>query len=79
MSKPKVYVSRRIPEEGLSLLQEVAELHVWQKKELMPRETQLQLFSDCDGLLTTTDIAVNAELLESCPAVKSLNEQPVSI
>jgi glyoxylate reductase len=77
MSKPKVYVSRRIPEEGLSLLQEVAELHVWQKKELMPRETQLQLFSDCDGLLTTTDIAVNAALLESCPAVKVVSNYAV--
>ena len=77
MSKPKVYVSRVISAEGLDLLREVTELNVWQEKELMPRETQLRLFADCDGLLTTTDIAVNAELLEACPTVKVVSNQAV--
>jgi len=77
MSMPKVYVSRVVAEEGLNLLREVTELNVWQEKELMPRETQLQLFADCDGLLTTTDIAVDAELLEACPAVKVVSNQAV--
>jgi len=77
MSMPKVYVSRVISAEGLDLLREVTELNVWQEKELMPRETQLRLFADCDGLLTTTDIAVNAELLEACPAVKVVSNQAV--
>ena len=77
MSMPKVYVSRVISAEGLDLLREVTELNVWQEKELMPRETQLQLFADCDGLLTTTDIAVNAELLEACPTVKVVSNQAV--
>jgi glyoxylate reductase len=77
MSKPKVYVSRIIAEAGLNLLSEATELNVWQEKKLMPRETQLQLFADCDGLLTTTDIAVNAELLEACPGVKVISNQAV--
>jgi glyoxylate reductase len=77
MSKPKVYVSREISEVGLDLLREATELTVWQKKDLMPRETQFQLFADCDGLLTTTDIAVNAELLEACPTVKVVSNQAV--
>ena len=77
MSMPKVYVSRVISAEGLDLLREVTELNVWQEKELMPRETQLQLFADCDGLLTTTDIAVDAELLEACPTVKVVSNQAV--
>ncbi len=77
MSMSKVYVSRVISAEGLDLLREVTELKVWQEKELMPRETQLQLFADCDGLLTTTDIVVNAELLEACPTVKVVSNQAV--
>jgi glyoxylate reductase len=77
MSTPKVYVSREIAEEGLNLLREATELNVWQEKELMPRETQLQLFADCDGLLTTTDIAVDAQLLEACPTVKVVSNQAV--
>jgi glyoxylate reductase len=77
MSMPKVYVSRVISAEGLDLLREVTELNVWQEKELMPRETQLQFFADCTGLLTTTDIKVDARLLEACPAVKAVSNQAV--
>ena len=77
MSMLKVYVSREIAEQGLNLLREVTELNVWQEKELMPRETQFQLFADCDGLLTTTDILVDAQLLEACPAVKVVSNQAV--
>ena len=43
----------------------------------MPRDVQLKLFADCSGLLTTTDIKVDAELLEACPAVKVVSNQAV--
>ncbi len=77
MTKPKVYVSRIIADEGLDLLREVCDLHIWQQRELMPRDVQLKLFADCTGLLTTTDIQVNAQLLEACPAVKVVSNQAV--
>lgn len=77
MTKPKVYVSRIIADEGLSLLRESCELHVWQEKNLMPRDVQLKLFADCSGLLTTTDIKVDAQLLQACPAVKAISNQAV--
>jgi glyoxylate reductase len=77
MTKPKVYVSRIIADEGLSLLREFCELHVWQEKLLMPRDVQLKLFAGCTGLLTTTDIKVDTRLLEACPAVKAVSNQAV--
>jgi len=77
MTKPKVYVSRIIADEGLNLLRESCELHVWQEKTLMPRDVQLNFFTDCTGLLTTTDIKVDARLLEACPAVKVISNQAV--
>jgi glyoxylate reductase len=77
MTKPKVCVSRIIADEGLDLLRDVCELHVWEQKELMPRTVQLKLFADCTGLLTTTDIKVDAQLLEACPEVKVVSNQAV--
>jgi glyoxylate reductase len=77
MKKPKVYVTRIIADEGLELLREVCELHLWQQKELMPRDMQLQLFADCSGLLTTSDIKVDAQLLAACPAVRVVSNQAV--
>ena len=73
----KIYVSRIIADEGLDLLQDNFDLHVWQQRELMPRETQLQLFTGCDGLLTTTDIKVDAQLLDACPALKAVSNHAV--
>jgi glyoxylate reductase len=77
MTKPKVYVSRLMAEEGLNLLRDAVELNVWQEEELMPRETQLQLFADCDGLLTTIDVNVDQALLEACPSVKVVSNHAV--
>ncbi len=77
MPMPKVYVSRELSEEGLNLLRGVTDLKIWQGKELMPRELQLLQFADCDGLLTTTDIIVDAQLLEACPALKVVSNHAV--
>ena len=70
MTKPKVYVSRILAEEGLRELREICDLHIWQEKELMPRAVQLTLFADCTGLLATTDIKIDRELIEASPELK---------
>ncbi len=54
-------------QEGLTELQQVCEMHMWEQRELMPRNVQFQLFADCTGLLTTTDIIVDREWLEAWP------------
>ncbi len=77
MTKPKVYVSRILAEEGLRELQDVCDLHIWQERELMPRKVQLRLFADCTGLLATTDIKIDRELLEACPALKVVSNHAV--
>ena len=77
MTKPKVYVSRIIADEGLDLLRDVCRLHVWQQRELMPRNVQLELFADSSGLLTTTDIKVDAQLLAACPDLKVVSNHAV--
>jgi len=77
ITKPKVYVSRIIADEGLDLLREECEMHVWRERKLMPRDVQLRLFADCSGLLTTTDIKVDGTLLEACPDVKVVSNQAV--
>ena len=50
MVKPTVYVTRVIAQQGLDLLRDAAELTVWEEKALMPRQMQLELFANCDGL-----------------------------
>ncbi len=77
MSKPKIYVTRLIAPEGLTELQQVCEMHMWEQKEIMPRDVQFQLFADCKGLLATTDIIVDRELLEACPNLQVVSNHAV--
>jgi len=77
MTKPKVYVSRILAEEGLRELRDVCDLHIWQERELMPREVQFKLFADCTGLLSTTDIKIDRELLDASPALKVISNHAV--
>ena len=77
MTKPKVYVSRILAEEGLNELREACDLHIWQEREMMPREVQFQLFADCTGLLSTIDIKIDRELLEACPDLKVVSNHGV--
>ena len=51
MTKPKVFVTRIIPEEGLRLMHEVAEVEVWPHKLPPSREVLLEKISNLDGLV----------------------------
>ncbi len=77
MTKPKIFVTRILAHEGLRELRDVCDLHIWQERELMPRQVQLKLFADCTGLLTTTDIKIDRELLEACPELKVVSNHAV--
>ena len=77
MAKPTVYVTRVIARQGIDLLRDATELTVWKNRELMPRREQLERFANCDGLLTTSDVAVNDELLTACPSLKVVSNHAV--
>jgi glyoxylate reductase len=71
-ARPKVYVTRWIPEEGLNLLQNNPDLEVrvWEKDEPIPREILLREAADCDGILSMLTDRIDAELLDACPKVR---------
>ncbi len=77
MPKPKIYVTRLIAQEGLAELQQVSDMHMWEQREMMPRDVQFQLFANCTGLLSTTDIKVDRELLQACPALQIVSNHAV--
>ena len=58
-------------------MRNICDLYIWREKNLMPREVQFKLFADCTGLLATTDIKVDRELLEACPDLKVVSNHAV--
>lgn len=70
MALPKVYVTRRIQDAGLSLLPGRVDFEVWEKDAPMDRETFLEKASGVDGLLCTLSDRIDEELFSRCPGLK---------
>jgi glyoxylate reductase len=70
MSKPKVFVARRIPDEGLNAIAAACDVDVWPDR-LPPSPTELRdRVKDCDGLVSLLTDRVDAQLLDAAPRLK---------
>lgn len=63
MAKPKVLVTRRIPQAGLARVQEVCEVRHWDQEEAIPRATLLEWVAGLDGLYCLLTERIDEELL----------------
>ena len=62
--RPRVFVSRRIPDDGLRPILESCDATVWPDEFPPPREALLRSVEGCDGILTLLTDRVDAELLD---------------
>jgi glyoxylate reductase len=78
MSKPKVFVTRAIPEKGLELIREFCEVDVW-PKELPPTHNELlQHVRSIDGLLCLLTDQIDGEVMdEAGPQLKVISNHAV--
>jgi glyoxylate reductase len=68
MSKPKVFVTRRIPEKGFELIREFCEADVW-TGELPPgREAVLDRVRGVDGILSLLTDRIDGEIMDAAGA-----------
>ena len=61
--QPKVYVTRRIPESGIRLLQESCDVEIWDSDDVVPRDVFLNAVTDKDAVLCLLTDRVDAETL----------------
>ena len=64
MTRPKVFVSRAIPEEGLARVREATDATIWPDDLPPPRDELLRAVEGCDGILTLLTDRVDDELLD---------------
>ena len=64
-SKPKVFVTRKVPEEGIKLLREHCVVTQWDSEATIPRDELLKGVKNVDGLFCLLTDKVDAEVLES--------------
>ncbi|WP_207259956.1 D-glycerate dehydrogenase [Desulfovibrio sp. Huiquan2017] len=70
MNRPKVYVTRQIPEQGLDLLRQKAEVLVNPEDAPVPRAQLLDIIRDCQGVIGLLTERIDAEFFDAAPELK---------
>ncbi len=79
MARPRVFVTRAIPETGLRLIQEYCDAEVW-SSELPPSQAELlQGAQQAEGLLSLLTDAVDANLIASSPHLRVISNCAVGV
>ena len=65
VQKPKVYVTRELPERGLRVIQERFDVEIWPKYAPPPKEVIVQKSSEVDGLATLLSDKIDSEVLDA--------------
>lgn len=78
MPKPKVYVTRIIPEPGLEILRKYVDVELHESKEWPPsREKLIEKVKDKDGLLCLLTDKIDAEVMDAAPNLKVVSTYSV--
>ncbi len=77
MAKPKVFVTRLIPEAGLKRIQERTDAEIWPEPLPPPHEVLLRKAAACDGLVSLLTDRIDAALMDACPRLKVVSNYAV--
>ncbi len=77
--KPRVYVTRRIPEVGLRMVQEVCDVRLWEDELPPPKAVLLREVTECEGLLCLLTDPINAELIEAGKELRVISQFAVGV
>lgn len=75
--KPKVYVTRLVPEKGLEMVREFCQAEVWESDLPVPRAVLLEKVRDVEGLYSLLTEKVDAGLLDHAPRLKVVSNMAV--
>jgi glyoxylate reductase len=77
-SRPKVYITRRIPETVLEKISEVCEVTMWEQEDTpVPREVLEQEIQGVDGLFCLLTETIDEDLLEKASNLKIISNMAV--
>jgi len=77
MPKPKVFVTRIIPDAGLKKIIEQCDAEVWQEQLPPPADVLRKKLADCDGVVSLLTDRIDGPLLDACPKLKVVSNYAV--
>jgi glyoxylate reductase len=76
-SKPKVFVSRRIPAAGLDRIRQHCDAEIWPEQMPPPYDLLRQKIASCDGLVSLLTDKIDAALMDAAPRLKVVSNYAV--
>lgn len=70
MMKPRVYITREFPENGLRIIKERFDAEVWQDYAPPPKEVIVEKAAKADALATLLSDKIDTEVFEVAPSLK---------
>jgi len=77
MSKPKVFVTRRLAQEALDRIAPATNMEVWQEELPPPYDILREKARDADGLLTLLSDKIDNALMDDAPRLKVISNYAV--
>ncbi len=78
MVKPKVYVTRQLFDEAMEILEEHADVEVYEGvDDAIPRELLLEKVADVEGLLPLLTERIDAEVMDAAEGLKVISNYAV--
>ena len=68
MSKPKVLLTRVLPQTGMDILEKYTDLQIHDKDEAMPRERVIECVADKQGLICLLSDVIDEEIIQAARA-----------
>ena len=75
--KPKILVTRRIPDEGMKLLEEKFELDINEEDRVLTKEEVVERIKDKDAMLCLLTDNIDKDIIESNPKIKVISNYAV--
>ncbi len=79
MAKPKVFVSRLIPAEGLDLIQEFCEADIWPAEFPPSHEEIIKRVHDVEGIVSLLTDKMDVGVMDAAPHLKVLSNMAVGV
>lgn len=80
MTRPRVFVTRIIPEKGQELVAEFCDAEIWQEETPPSRETLLERVRGVDGLLCLLTDRIDGEVMDAAgPGLKVISNHAVGV
>jgi glyoxylate reductase len=77
MPKPKVYVTREMPERGLNIIKQKFDAEVWPDYAPPPKKLIIEKAAEVDALATLLSDKIDAEVFDSAPKLRIVAQMAV--